>query len=118
MKKVYEDRLPELIAKEGFATVKTLAAATYMSEPTVRRRLTAPERAGPVRRSYGGAQLIGGTRNTPIAFCLQKNHKEKDAIAQKAARGTYAGNAPLFPLQQRKARQTVHILHSGRKKFG
>lgn len=119
MKKVYEDRLPELIAKEGFATVKALAAATYMSESTVRRRLTAPETAGPVRRSYGGAQLIGGTRNTPIAFRLQKNHKEKDAIAQKAAaRGTYAGNAPLFPLRQRKARQTVHILHSGRKKFG
>lgn len=38
MKKVYEDRLPELIAKEGFATVKALAAATYMSESTVRRR--------------------------------------------------------------------------------
>ncbi len=85
MKKVYEDRLLELIAKEGFATVKALAAATYMSESTVRRRLTALETAGLVRRSYGGAQLIGGTRNTPIAFRLQKNHREKDAIAQKAA---------------------------------
>lgn len=85
MKKVYEDRLLELIAKEGFATVKALAAATYMSESTVRRRLTALETAGLVRRSYGGAQLVGGTRNTPIAFRLQKNHREKDTIAQKAA---------------------------------
>ena len=85
MKKIPEDRLLELIAQEGFATVKALAAATYMSESTVRRRLTALETAGLVRRSYGGAQLIGGTRNTPIAFRLQKNHKEKDTIARKAA---------------------------------
>ena len=40
---------------------------------------------GLVVRSYGGAELKKDSINTPIEMRLQKNHRQKDAIAKKAA---------------------------------
>ncbi len=79
------DKLVGLIQKNGFATVKFLASATYTSPSTIRRQLAELQRMGLIQRSYGGAELIRSNVNTPIELRLQKNHRAKDMIARKAA---------------------------------
>lgn len=83
------DSLIKLIDKNGFATVKYLAAVTYTSESTVRRQLTELENMGLIKRSYGGAEIKKDNLNIPIELRLQKNHRAKDAIAKKASSLVY-----------------------------
>ena len=85
MKEEQIDRLLKIIEKNGFATVKYIARTVYASESTVRRQLTTLERMGLIVRSYGGAELKKDSTNTPIEMRLQKNHKQKDIIAKRAA---------------------------------
>lgn len=85
MKEEQIDKLLGIIEDAGFATVKYIAKKTYASESTVRRQLAALERMGLVVRSYGGAELKKDDKNTTIELRLQKNHKQKDIIAKKAA---------------------------------
>lgn len=85
MKEEQIDRLLKIIEENGYATVKYIAKAVYASESTVRRQLAELEHMGLVVRSYGGAELKKDSINTPIEMRLQKNHRQKDAIAKKAA---------------------------------
>lgn len=86
MKEEQIDKLLKIIEENGFATVKYIAKAVYASESTVRRQLTELERMGLVVRSYGGAELKKDSVNTPIELRLQKNHRQKNIIAKKAAK--------------------------------
>lgn len=85
MKQEQIDKLLKIIEENGFTTVKYIAKAVYASESTVRRQLTVMEQMGLVVRSYGGAELKKDSINTSIELRLQKNHKQKDIIAKKAA---------------------------------
>lgn len=85
MKDEQIDRLIKIIEENGFATVKYISRTLYASESTVRRQLSELEKMGLVVRSYGGAELKKETVNTPIELRLQKNHKQKNIIAKKAA---------------------------------
>lgn len=85
MKEEQIDKLLGIIEENGFATVKYISRTIYASESTVRRQLSELERMGLVVRSYGGAELKKDTVNTPIELRLQKNHKQKNIIAKKAA---------------------------------
>ena len=89
------DELLAIIERTGFATVKAIATETYQSPSTIRRRLDELEKAGLVKRSYGGAELRKNNSNTPIGLRLQKNHKAKDVIAGKAA-ALVADHSVLF----------------------
>ena len=82
MKEEQIDRLLKIIEENGYATVKYIAKAVYASESTVRRQLAELEHMGLVVRSYGGAELKKDSINTPIEMRLQKNHRQKDAIAR------------------------------------
>lgn len=85
MKNEQEEKLLKLIEESGFATVKYLAGVMYTSESTVRRRLNELEKAGLIRRSYGGAELAGNSINPSVELRLRKNHHEKDIIGKMAA---------------------------------
>lgn len=85
MKKGQLEELLKLIEENEFATVKFLAGAMYTSESTIRRRLNELEKAGYIRRSYGGAELAKNGVNPSVELRLRKNHKEKDIIGRRAA---------------------------------
>ena len=85
MKEEQIERLLKIIGENGFTTVKYIAKSVYVSESTVRRQLTILENMGLVVRSYGGAELKKDNVNTTIELRLQKNHRQKDIIAKKAA---------------------------------
>lgn len=71
---------------DGFITVKELCEKLYASESSIRRDLSALERRGIVKRSYGGAELITSFSNV-ISFENRYHHSidAKKAIAKKAA---------------------------------
>ena len=56
---------------DGFITVKELCEKLYASESSIRRDLTALEKRGIVKRTYGGAELITNfSKLTCISFSL------------------------------------------------
>ena len=72
---------------DGFITVKELCEKLYASESSIRRDLTALEKRGIVKRTYGGAELITNFSNV-ISFEKRYHHRieAKKAIAKKAAK--------------------------------
>lgn len=70
----------------GSASVKKLTELVYASEATVRRDLNELEKAGSVKRIFGGATLaLGGDRQIPLFVREQEDGKAKDDICKRAA---------------------------------
>lgn len=70
----------------GYASVKMLSEMLFASESSIRRDLSDLERAGYIKRSYGGAEIINASSsvlpfNTRAYDCVA----EKRVIASKAA---------------------------------
>ncbi len=85
----YSERQQELLAllkKEKSMRVSSIATRLFTSESTVRRDLTALEREGLVRRTFGGAVLCE-TEHTdePLVIRNAKNTRAKSEIARRAA---------------------------------
>ena len=59
--------------RDGFSTVKELCSALYASESSIRRDLSALEKRGVIRRTYGGAELVTNFSNA-IAFNQRAHH--------------------------------------------
>ena len=85
-------RLQVSIERQGFVSVKTMAAAFGVSEMTVRRDLDALNRSGSVMRTHGGA--VGHDRRLPELYfstepALEERRlrqaDEKRQIARRAA---------------------------------
>ena len=85
----HEDRREQilsLIQAEGYISVTDLARSLFISEPTIRRDLTALEREGSIRRTHGGASFIeNGPNFWPLNMRNKVNLKEKELIGQLAA---------------------------------
>ncbi len=81
-----QNEILEMLAKEKFISVNTLAERLYTSLPTVRRDLTALENAGLVKRSHGGVMLYEGRESTPVSFRQGKQTGEKLKMARLAVR--------------------------------
>jgi DeoR family fructose operon transcriptional repressor len=79
-------RLLELIARQGYATLDELVRGLKVSESTVRRDLEALDLSGSVKRTHGGAVYAGEVRSMP-AFDERTGTEaaEKRAIGQSAA---------------------------------
>ncbi len=75
----------EILNKEGFAEVRTLAERLYASQPTVRRDLDHLEKQGLIRRSHGGAIPADLRVDTPISFRRGTRTQEKARICHLAA---------------------------------
>lgn len=91
------ERQQEILAilrEKGFVSVEALAAAIHISESSIRRDLQQLENLGLVKRSYGGASVVGADyRVPPISLRSSVRHAEKNAIAQKAATLIADGNS-------------------------
>lgn len=77
-------RILELLREEPEATVKALAGALYVSEPTLRRDLTELEKKGLLRKVYGGARLTAGPADREIPYILRE--KEKGEVKARLGR--------------------------------
>ena len=67
-------------------SVKELAAAVYASEASVRRDIDALEKAGIIRRVYGGVMLSTyANALVPLAMRDSKNSTIKEVLAKQAA---------------------------------
>lgn len=75
-----------LLQAEQAASVCELAEATGASPATIRRDLQRLDRAGLLRRTYGGATLLEGAEgDAPFLTVEARNREEKTRIAEAAA---------------------------------
>lgn len=74
--------------------VGELAQILYVSEPTVRRDLSALEKQGLVRRVFGGVTLPEGAADLEIPFIIRKEEQKnaKASIARRAAKLVQPGD--------------------------
>lgn len=82
-----EKRILEILLKEKSATVKELADALFISEPSVRRDLTSLEKQNLIKRVHGGAVLEEtALSKNKIPFLIREYEQSsaKVLIAQKA----------------------------------
>lgn len=91
-------RIVELVASAGFMSVTDIAAATGVSDITIRRDLAALEDEAALRRTHGGAILAATPDGRPYdtfepAFEARRrrNMGAKERIAQAAAKLVAAG---------------------------
>ncbi|MBQ7822167.1 MAG: DeoR/GlpR transcriptional regulator [Clostridia bacterium] len=77
----------ELARENGYVTVEFLVKQVHASPASIRRDLTALEKDGYIRRSYGGASYIADGENVSVPYMMRKykHKKEKNIIAKKAA---------------------------------
>lgn len=81
------DRILDVLARQGLASLAELRAATGASEATSRRDLEALARRGLVERTRGGARLVRRGSSLDEAFDRRRrrNGRAKAAIAARAA---------------------------------
>ena len=81
-----QQQLLNLLKKEKSMRVASIASKLFTSESTVRRDLTALEKEGLVRRTFGGAVICETERaDEPLGIRNTKNTKAKSEIARRAA---------------------------------
>lgn len=85
LKNERQNEIVEILKKESFATVTTLANVLYSSLPTIRRDLTLLEEKGYVKRCHGGAMILDGNTKPPIYFRRGQNACEKLKMCEVAA---------------------------------
>ena len=82
-----QDEIIEIIKERKSVSVNDLAKELFVSCATVRRDLSAMEKAGLVRRTHGGAIITGSSSDESSTFLReQENVLEKKEIASLAVR--------------------------------
>ena len=92
LKNQRQKEILDMLAKDNFLSVNTLAQRLYASLPTVRRDLTALELAGLVKRCHGGVMLYEGKETSPVYFRQGKNAQAKARMGKTAATLVKAGD--------------------------
>lgn len=85
LKNQRQTEILDMLSKEKFLSVNTLAERLYASLPTVRRDLTSLELAGLVKRCHGGVMLYEGKETSPVYFRQGKNAQAKAKMGKVAA---------------------------------
>lgn len=85
LKNERQKEILEILKKDSFATVASLAERLYASLPTVRRDLTLLEDDGYVKRCHGGAMILDENTKPPIYFRRGQNTREKLRMCEAAA---------------------------------
>lgn len=86
----------KILEQYRYATVEYLAETIHISPSSIRRDLAAMEKAGAVKRSYGGVELVQSENKvTPFFLRAHENQAEKKIIAKKAA-GLVPDGSVLF----------------------
>ena len=79
------EQIVQLLKGGRMVSVGEIAKQLFVSEATVRRDLTALERAGVLRRVYGGAVLTGANRDVPLLMRVSEAQEAKQRIGRIAA---------------------------------
>ena len=79
------EQIVQLLKGGRMVSVGEIAKQLFVSEATVRRDLTALERAGVLRRVYGGAVLTGANRDVPLLMRETEEQEAKQRIGRIAA---------------------------------
>ena len=82
--KLRQDKILEMLDKQGYATVKYLGDMLHYSTATINRDLNDLQKRGLVSRSYGGVELVRSPY-VPILFRANKMRSEKKHIGRVAA---------------------------------
>lgn len=85
MDPIRKRKILDLLTEHRYMSVKELCRLLYVSEPTVRRDLTALEKEGLVLRSHGGASLSATELRQPLLLRRGMMQKEKRLIGKAAA---------------------------------
>lgn len=77
----------DLLEKNGAVSVRALTKELYVSEPTVRRDLAELEKAGAIKRTFGGATSVLDTnKQVPLFIRESMNSTAKSEICRQAAK--------------------------------
>lgn len=88
-----QEEIINLLEKVRSISVKKLAEALYVSQPTIRRDLSALEEQGKVKRTHGGVVLRKSSDiEIPLLLREDQNNMAKKAIAEKASALIQNGN--------------------------
>lgn len=82
--KARQDKILEILEKQGHVTVKYLTEVLHYSSATVNRDLNALQSQQLIKRSYGGVEPVRSTY-IPVFFRSHKMRAEKRQIGQVAA---------------------------------
>ena len=91
MKKQRQKQILEIIGRDKFVTVDTLAKALFVSLPTIRRDLGELQKQGFITRSHGGA-CVRTLDDTPFDFRTGKVPSVKLSMAKAAATLIHSGD--------------------------
>ena len=82
-----QEKILTALKEDPTLSVRALAQMLYVSEPTVRRDLTALSEKGFLTKHYGGASVTPAAADTEIPFLLRAEEKSdaKTEIARRAA---------------------------------
>ena len=76
----------DILNRDGAVSVRTLTKKLFVSEATVRRDLAELEKAGALKRTFGGATPIADTkRQVPLFIREEMNSSAKSDICKKAS---------------------------------
>ena len=106
------EQIVRLLTDGRMVSVNEIAKHLFVSEATVRRDLTVLERAGIVRRVYGGAVLTNGNRDVPLLMRESEAQEGKQRIGNRAADLVQESNVILLD-----ASSTVFSMVSCLKNF-
>lgn len=80
-----QEKILNILSKSGSVSVARLARELFVSQPTVRRDLSALAERGVISRTHGGAVLRDTSeREIPLMFREDQNNAAKRKIAEKA----------------------------------
>ena len=83
--KLRQERIAEIVRRQGKVTVDDLCTRFKTSHETIRRDLTALAEAGSVQKIHGGAKIPGGVAEGPFRERMRRNAVGKRIIAEKVA---------------------------------
>ena len=91
--KLRQEQILQILKSQGFVTVRYLTEKLQYSTATVNRDLNALQRAGLVKRSYGGVETIQQSHLPPLLQRQFYHKKEKRRIAEVAVQQIQEGDA-------------------------
>lgn len=88
-----ELEIQKILAQTGYISVQELSRQLYASPSSIRRDLTALEKRGLVRRSYGSVELVkNSSQILPFSTRAHQNIPAKKAMARKAVKIVQEGS--------------------------
>ena len=85
MKEKQEKLILEYLTEHQFATVETLSQILFVSQSTIRRKLSQMQQQGLVSRTHGGVKIHDGNNFSPsFSYRYHQNAVEKKKIALSA----------------------------------